>query len=603
MVGSCCVRGFWCLRAAVGRRLVWVRGRRRSCAWRRFRPEKFFPVKLTLQPIFVVENFFSRPLMLLLLSAASAWHHVPSAHHVPPRATMWHPRRASDTVMVGGGAAGTAAGGGGDLSGGGDDERNAQVAALRKMFNQPTPEDVPDEASAGASGREAADARKFGLLMDLPLCRYSWCLLPGHQIAMSVWQPQYTLMFNTLLAEPGPHYYLHVLLPGGAESLGEEGYELAPGSKSSLMGTLVRVALAQRNPDSTLTLVVQGLTRGVVLSPTQLLPYSRGNVQVLPDSETLLAAALASERLLQRTAQVATTSRVARRKLVAAAAWAEVETYVSYEALQISIDAGGSLAPLNQFNATAAADTFASVSERVDTALQEVDTALREPLAPSAATEMPEATSEDPLYEGSVALRLLDSAVEAAEDAVAAEVETSGKDAAEVETSGKDAAAADAEAAEALHRLEIQVWLELDAMLQAIRESRAASTIEYCIHILPSSSARIMCRISCLHRRDRVGARWAALAIDKGAHPFPAFGPVAATARGWMAERVPAAAHRGSPQRAVRAPERGICRPRQGWGGTQPLRAGHAPRCDCPRLPRAPWSQQRSYHHQRLLAS
>jgi Lon protease-like protein len=432
--------------------------------------------------------------MLLLLSAASAWHHVPSAHHVPPRATMWHPRRASDTVMVGGGAAGTAAGGGGDLSGGGDDERNAQVAALRKMFNQPTPEDVPDEESAGASGREAADARKFGLLMDLPLCRYSWCLLPGHQIAMSVWQPQYTLMFNTLLAEPGPHYYLHVLLPGGAESLGEEGYELAPGSKSSLMGTLVRVALAQRNPDSTLTLVVQGLTRGVVLSPTQLLPYSRGNVQVLPDSETLLAAALASERLLQRTAQVATTSRVARRKLVAAAAWAEVETYVSYEALQISIDAGGSLAPLNQFNATAAADTFASVSERVDTALQEVDTALREPLAPSAATEMPEATSEDPLYEGSVALRLLDSAVEAAEDAVAAEVETSGKDAAEVETSGKDAAeietsgkdaaAAEAEAAEALHRLEIQVWLELDAMLQAIRESRAASTIEYCIHIL-----------------------------------------------------------------------------------------------------------------------
>jgi Lon protease-like protein len=417
--------------------------------------------------------------MLLLLSAASAWHHVPSAHHVPPRATMWHPRRASDTVMVGGGAAGTAAGGGGDLSGGGDDERNAQVAALRKMFNQPTPEDVPDEESAGASGREAADARKFGLLMDLPLCRYSWCLLPGHQIAMSVWQPQYTLMFNTLLAEPGPHYYLHVLLPGGAESLGEEGYELAPGSKSSLMGTLVRVALAQRNPDSTLTLVVQGLTRGVVLSPTQLLPYSRGNVQVLPDSETLLAAALASERLLQRTAQVATTSRVARRKLVAAAAWAEVETYVSYEALQISIDAGGSLAPLNQFNATAAADTFASVSERVDTALQEVDTALREPLAPSAATEMPEATSEDPLYEGSVALRLLDSAVEAAEDAVAAEVETSGKDAAEVETSGKDAAAAEAEAAEALHRLEIQAWLELDAMLQAIRESRAASTIEY----------------------------------------------------------------------------------------------------------------------------
>ena len=47
-------------------------------------------------------------------------------------------------------------------------------------------------ADRKAGGRDDAkdDARRLGLLLDLPLCRYSWCLLLDHQIAMSVWQPQ-----------------------------------------------------------------------------------------------------------------------------------------------------------------------------------------------------------------------------------------------------------------------------------------------------------------------------------------------------------------------------------------------------------------------------
>ena len=159
------------------------------------------------------------------------------------------------------GAAGTAAGGGGDLSGGGDDQRNAQLERLRNIFAAPDAAGSLDDSVGAPSKQEKEDASRLGLLLDLPLCRYSWCLLPGHQIAMSVWQPQYTLMFNRLLSEPGPHYYLHVLMPGGAESLGEPGYELEPGSKASLMGTLCRVAVGQRNADSTLTLVVQGLDR------------------------------------------------------------------------------------------------------------------------------------------------------------------------------------------------------------------------------------------------------------------------------------------------------------------------------------------------------
>ena len=89
--------------------------------------------------------------------------------------------------------------------------------------------------------------RRLGLLLDLPLCRFSWCILPHSQITINIWQPQYTLMFSSLLAEKDKeHYYMHVLLPGGAESLGQDGYELVPGSKASLTGTLMRVAYAQR---------------------------------------------------------------------------------------------------------------------------------------------------------------------------------------------------------------------------------------------------------------------------------------------------------------------------------------------------------------------
>ena len=344
-------------------------------------------------------------------------------------------RSRSALRMVGGGAAGTAAGGGGDLSGGGDSERNKQVAALRDLFNAPDADTALEEEDIETPNNEGA--RKQGLLLDLPLVRYSWCQLPGHQIAMSVWQPQYTLLFNRLLAEPGPHYYLHVLLPGGAESLGEPGYELEPGSKSSLMGTLCRVAIAQRNADSTLTLVVQGMGRGVVLRASQLLPYSRGDVQLLPDCEVLLASALAVERQTSKLAEPLT--RAAKRLMVAAAASAELEAYLPYEAAKISVDAGGNLAPLNQLNASAALATLTAAPSAGEAALLEL------PTSPPA--------SADELYQGSVAITLLDDAVEAAEEC----------------TSPLEA---DEQAGElaALEGLEIQTWVELDAMLRSMRK-------------------------------------------------------------------------------------------------------------------------------------
>ena len=179
------------------------------------------------------------------------------------------PARSAPLLMSG--AAGTAAGGGGDLSGGNDEERNAQLASLRNMmFAAPEEAEVP-----GASEVDSAE-RVGGLLLDLPLVRYSWCILPHHQIAMSVWQPQYTLLFDKLLAQPPPHYYLHVLLPGGAESLGQPGYELEPGTKSSLVGTLTRVVFARRNVTPRLSLTLNfTLTRTLTCTLTLARPTRR----------------------------------------------------------------------------------------------------------------------------------------------------------------------------------------------------------------------------------------------------------------------------------------------------------------------------------------
>ena len=324
------------------------------------------------------------------------------------------------------GAAGTAAGGGGDLAGGNDEERNAQLESLRKMF----------AASNAAESNESDDAKRLGLFLDLPLCRYSWCLLPGHQIAMSVWQPQYTLMFTKLLAEPPPHYYLHVLLPGGAESLGQPGYELVPGTNSALVGTLVRVVFAQRNPDSTLTLIVQGLCRGAVLRPTQYLPYSRGDVQILPDSEALLAAARASKRYLQQQGGATLASPVVKRRMVAAAASAEASCWFPYEAVQLSVDAGGALSPLNQLNSSAAARCASIVPDEVESALAGT------PMPPSEVGE-----EEEELFTGSIVREWVWRAVEDAE---------AEPNAVEEEEFGVLAA------------LEVQVWLEIDDMLQTL---------------------------------------------------------------------------------------------------------------------------------------
>ena len=108
---------------------------------------------------------------------------------------------------------------------------------------------------------------------------------------------------------------MHLVLPGGTRSLSDPEYELLPDSKAPLVGTLVQVRASISNhtdpstdissthlnarlylvqvrahvrlDDSRQLLLVQGLSRVHVLRPTQAEPYSRADVQLMPDVEVL----------------------------------------------------------------------------------------------------------------------------------------------------------------------------------------------------------------------------------------------------------------------------------------------------------------------------
>jgi Lon protease-like protein len=146
--------------------------------------------------------------------------------------------------------------------------------------------------------------------------------------------------------------------------------------------------LHQREQDGRLSLVVQGLARGLVLKETQALPYSRGHVQLLPDSEALLAGARISARYLrQHPLNLPAPSEAAAQRLLAlSSASKELIHYFDYEAALLSIDADGTLSPLNQLNASAIASckdavhaTLVKVRSTLPTSQVCLDRALIEP--------------------------------------------------------------------------------------------------------------------------------------------------------------------------------------------------------------------------------
>ena len=222
--------------------------------------------------------------------------------------------------------------GGGDLEDGLNEERNQQLELLKRSFLAAP---AADEREPGAQ----RDAARLGLLLDLPVARWGFPFLPHHRAVLNVFQPQYTLMFEQLLATPRPWLYAHVLLPGGVSNLASEDYALEPGTKAPLLGTVVEVVAVQREADARLTLAVQGLSRARVLRATQALPYARADVVMLPDAEALLAHALAAQRFVAENGvppQVAARRSVRRRLLMAAAA-AEEGVWKPYEHANLSL--------------------------------------------------------------------------------------------------------------------------------------------------------------------------------------------------------------------------------------------------------------------------
>ena len=351
----------------------------------------------------------------------------------------------------------------GDLKGGKDPERNEILAQLRRTFH-----DSPDESEALSA---AKDAERLGLYLDLALCRWSFNLLPHHRTALNVHQPQYTLMFEGLLAKPRPWLYFHVMLPGGVANLDNPEYALVPDSKAPLTGTLMEIVAVQREADSRLSLIVQGLSRGIVLRPTQTLPFSRGDVQLLPDDEALTVSARRARRFLAstRAGDVAAEREGLDRRLAMAAAQAEEAHWHDYENANLTLSMHQTLSQVNYSIAEACARAEAGA---IDDALHAA------PMAPAvcyraAGWEPPKEGEDedvgDDLYAGCP--EVLDALMEAVEEASTAG-DLGDPDPIEAELAQAEDAEDEAEASRSLLLLEYQVWIELDNLLRALTKAR-----------------------------------------------------------------------------------------------------------------------------------
>ena len=360
---------------------------------------------------------------------------------------------------------------GGDLEGGRDETRNADVAALKKLFYKP--EDPSDDPAAAVQ-----PALQHGIYLDLPITRWSMVIMPHQQTVLNVFQPQYVHMFESLLATPKPWLYFHALLPGGIDNLADPEYALPDqlgvgepaGPEAVLHGTLMQVISARREPDARLSLIVQGLERGVVLGGTQAFPYARSTVQALPDSEALAEAARASRKwLLSNDTEAANSLRPSvyarlRWRMLAAAAAAEERCWRAYEFKHVEHRSRGP------------PPAFAAFESRAEAVCAERAVGLLDEVMPAQVASVTQADSglgAQRWYEdgrGAV-FAALSSAI-AVDETVAMEAVQEAWSASALEVADKAEETEVAEQAAQLVALEVQVWLELDAFLRAVAKRR-----------------------------------------------------------------------------------------------------------------------------------
>ena len=161
-------------------------------------------------------------------------------------------------------------------------------AALERMFRSSTNQDAPNTAPPP------------GCMLDVPLWRVQWTVLPGHISVLHVHVPHYCHMFEQMIGDAaadeeivtfgadGPQYG-HLLLPGGSAALDKPESLLTRGTTAPTIGSLMRIREVRRLDSGRLAIVSEALVRFRVLRGTQALPYSRADIEMLPDAEETTA--------------------------------------------------------------------------------------------------------------------------------------------------------------------------------------------------------------------------------------------------------------------------------------------------------------------------
>lgn len=254
---------------------------------------------------------------------------------------------------------------------------------------------------------------------------------------------------------------------------------------------ITQVVAVQREADSRLSLIVQGVARGVVLRSTQTLPFAKADMQLLPDAEQLSDCARQGTTFLREQLRKATAGGGAEeegaeegtggsaeadasssadaddgvlRRLVMAAAQAEEEYWRPFEHANLSLSMHQTLSqPEYPLPADAMRDATAAV----------MDGLRQAPMAPAvcygpAGRDQPasaDAAAGDTLYDGCEPL--LEALQVAMLEASSGEAPANAR--------GEDDPMAPSEADEeesALIALEHQVWLELDLLLRTLSKLR-----------------------------------------------------------------------------------------------------------------------------------
>jgi len=195
-------------------------------------------------------------------------------------------------------------------------ERMALVRSLQSTFYASPDEDdtgtlLSDDDDATAGIKIASEYPS--VLEKLPLWRVPWSELPGRSNVLSVHQPAYTHMFESILRSPPSEqdrmnhdnkqkYYVgHLCLPGGKSNLhdgpsgpfGLEGHvdyleneeKRMAQERTAVIGTLLQIVDYRRFQDGKLLLLVQAVERFVVTQVHRHVPYSIATVEILPDIE------------------------------------------------------------------------------------------------------------------------------------------------------------------------------------------------------------------------------------------------------------------------------------------------------------------------------